>query len=62
MAQSISAHPDFQTVAPWTMNLLSSGTEDIVTDSVQPIGAVTTQAVSAPGYTNQTVIYYYMDY
>ena len=59
MFQSISAHPDFQTAATWTMNLLSSGTEDIVADSGQIIGVVTTQAVTAPSpaYTNLTVTY-----
>ena len=57
MLQSISVHPDFQTAAPWTMNSLSSGTEDIVADSGQTIGAVTTQTVSAPVYTNLTVTY-----
>ena len=62
MFQSISAHPDFQTTATWTMNSLSSGTEDIVADSGQTIGAVTTQTVSAAAYTNQTVTYCRMDY
>ena len=64
MPQFIFAHPDFQTAAAWTMNLLSSGTEDIVADSGQTIGAVTTQTVSAPSpaYTNLAVTYYHMDY
>ena len=62
MFQSIFAHPDFQTAATWAMNLLSSGTEDIVADSGQTIGAVTTQAVSAPPYANLAVSYYHMDY
>ena len=57
MPQSISAHPDFQTTATWTMDLLSSGTKDIVADSGQSIGAVTTQTVSAAAYTNLTVTY-----
>ena len=39
------------------MNLLASGTEDIVADSGQTIGAVTTQTVSSPIYTNLTVTY-----
>ena len=64
MLQSISTHPDFQTTATWTMNLLALGTEDIVADSGQTIGAVTTQIVSppSPAYTNLTVTYYDMDY
>ena len=64
MPQSISAHPDFQTAATWTMNILPSGTEEIVADSGQTIGAVTTQTVSAPApaYTNLTVAYYHIDY
>ena len=57
MPQSISAHPDFQTTATWTMDLLSSGTEDIVADSGQTIGAVTTKTVSATAYTNLTITY-----
>ena len=61
MFQSISTHPDFQTAAPWSMNSLSSGTEDIVADSGRTIGAVTTQTVSAAAYTNLTVTYYHMD-
>ena len=62
MPQSICAHPDFQTIAAWKMNILASGTEDIVADSGQTIGAVTTQAVSppSPAYTNQTVTYYHI--
>ena len=64
MIQSISAHPDFQTAATWTMNILSTGTDDIVVDSGQTIGVFTTQTVSAPSpaYTNQTVTYYHFDY
>ena len=62
MLQSISVHPDFQTTTTLTMNILSSGTEDIVADSGQTIGAITTQTVSAASYTNQTVTYYHMDY
>ena len=59
MFQSISSHPDFQTAATWSMNSLASGTEDIIADSGQTIGALTTQTVSAPSpaYTNQTVTY-----
>ena len=59
MPQSISAHPLFQTDATWTMNLLPSGTEDIVVDNSQTIGAITSQSVSVPfpAYTNQTVVY-----
>ena len=57
--QFISIHPDFQTAATWTMNLLPSGTEDIVADSGQTIGAVTTQTVStpSPAYTILTTTY-----
>ena len=62
MVQSISAHPDFQTIATWTMNLLSPGTDDIVADSGQTIGAVTTQTVSSPSYANLMVTYYHIDY
>ena len=62
MLQSIFAHPDFQTAATWVMNLLASGTEDIVADSGQTIGAVTTQTVGAPAYTNLTVTYYDKDF
>ena len=57
MAQSISAHPDFQMATTWTMNLLAAGTEDIVADSGQTIGALTSQTVSASSYNNQTVTY-----
>ena len=41
------------------MNLLALGTEDIVADSGQTIGAITTQVVSSPfpAYTNLTVTY-----
>ena len=64
MLQFISIHPDLQTAATWTMNLLLSGTEDIVADSGQTIGAVTTQTVSAPSpaYTNLAVAYCHIDY
>ena len=36
MPQSIPAHPDFQTIALW-MNILTTGTEDIIVDSGQII-------------------------
>ena len=62
MAQSISAHPDFQMATTWTMNLLAAGTEDIVADSGQTIGALTSQTVSASSYNNQTVTYCHVDY
>ena len=64
MPQSISAHPDFQTAATWTMNILSSGTDDIVADSGQTIGAVTTQTIISPAqvYPNLTVTYYHFNY
>ena len=64
MSQSISAHPDFQTAATWVMNLLASGTEDIVADSGQTIDVVTSQTVSpsSPAYTNLTVTYSHIDY
>ena len=57
MIESISVHPDFQTATPWTMNALASGTEDIVADSGQTIGAVTSQTVTSASYTNVTVTY-----
>ena len=57
ISQSISAHPEFQITAIWTMNLLLSGTDDIVADSGQTIGTTTTQTVSSPAYTNQTVTF-----
>ena len=43
---------------------LPSGTEDIVADSGQTIGAVTTQIVTAPSpaYTNLTVTYCHIEY
>ena len=57
MFQSIFAHPDFQTTSSLTMNLLTYGTEDIVVDIGQTIGAVTAHTVSAPVYTNLIVTY-----
>ena len=59
MVQSIQAHPDFQTISPIVMNILSSGIEKITPDSGQIIGAVTPQTVStpSPAYTNVTVTY-----
>ena len=61
MPQSISAHPDFQTAATWAMNLLASGTEDIVADSGQTVGDVTTQTVSSLTYTNLAITYCQVD-
>ena len=57
MIQALSSHPDFQTTAPWIMQVLSPGTEDITIEVGQTIGAVTSQSVSAPSFTNQTVTY-----
>ena len=57
MLESLTAHPDFQTTASWTMNALASGTEDIVADSGQTIGAITSQTVSSASYTNMSVTY-----
>ena len=58
MPESLSAHPNFQTTASWTMGALASGTEDIVADSGQTIGAVTSQSVTSTSYTNVSVTYY----
>ena len=57
MPESLPAHPDFQTTASWTMNALASGTEDIVADSGQTVGAVTSQTVASASYTNISVTY-----
>ena len=40
------------------MDALSAGTDDIVADSGQTVGAATSQSVAVPTYTNQTVTYY----
>ena len=39
------------------MNVLLSGTDDIVTDSGQTIGSATPQSVMPASYTNATVTY-----
>ena len=57
MAQSISANSDFQTVTSWSMIALSAGTDDIIVDSSQTIGAVTTQTALSQVYTNLTTAY-----
>ena len=60
MIQSIAAHPDFQGTVAWTMNVVTSGTDDIVVENGQTIGAITTQTVTPFTYTNNTVTYWYL--
>ena len=45
-AESITVHPDFQTAIVWTIDALSSGTNDITTETGQIIGTETTESVS----------------
>ena len=56
MVQAKVAHPDFSDAA-WTMDLLTSGTDNIIVDSGQTIGSITSQTVSPQSYTNQSVTY-----
>ena len=56
MPSSINVHPDFTTAA-WTMNLLSTGTDDIVSDSGQTIGSVSNPTISSSAFSNQSVTY-----
>ena len=39
------------------MNALSSGTEEITSESGQTIGSITTQTVTSQTFTNMAVIY-----
>ena len=57
MAQSISANPDFQTVTSWSMIALSAGTDDLIFDSSQTIGAVTAQTALSQTYNYVTTAY-----
>ena len=55
--EAIAAHPDFQTLIVWTMDLLSSGTENINTETLQSIGSATTQTVTITVDTDQGLVY-----
>ena len=57
MVQSIPAHPNLQTTSSMKMNVLSSGTEEITSESGQTIGSATSQTVSFQSYSNMTVTY-----
>ena len=57
MTQSIIAHPNFQTSASWSLDVLSFGTDDIIVDTSQSIGAIVSKAVSPQVYSNLTVTY-----
>ena len=50
-------HTDFTTSTALSMTALSSGTDDIVTDSGQTLGSAGAQSVTAGSNTNQTVTY-----
>ena len=54
---SIDYNTDFTTSTALSMTALSSGTDDIVTDSGQTLGSAGAQIVTASSYTNQTVTY-----
>ena len=56
MIQSIEVHQDIST-GTWTMNALSTGTDDIISESGQTIGTPSSRTVNAASYTNQTVVY-----
>ena len=54
---SIDYNTDFTTSTALSMTALSSGTDDIVTDSGQTIGSAGVQSVTTAPYTNITVTY-----
>ena len=56
MLESLNAHSDFLSDT-WTMNSLSSGTDDIVLISSLSITNKATRSVTSSAYTNQTVNY-----
>ena len=51
MPQSLLFHPDF-TEGTWTMNALSSGIEEIILDSGQIIGSITSQTMGTASITS----------
>ena len=53
---SLNTHPDFSTTS-FTMNILTSSTEDIIADSSQSISSLIPLSVSSTSYLNQTVTY-----
>ena len=57
MIESISTNPDFQTADSWTMDVLSPGTDSIITSTGDTLGTVTTQIVVLPINTNQTLTF-----
>ena len=58
MIESVVAHPDLQTSASWTMDLLVPGTQEIIVETGQTIGTAISTLVTNPSYANQTVIYF----
>ena len=57
MAESLAAHLDFQVAGTWTMDLLSAGTNDIVSEAGVTIASATTETVISASNTNVTLTY-----
>ena len=56
MINSIGAHPDFSS-STITFSTLSTGTDDIVSESGVTISSISTDSVTSATYSNQTVTY-----
>ena len=57
MVESIDAHPDFTTENTWTINILQTGTDDIIPETGVTAGTISLKAVSLVVYTNQSLTY-----
>ena len=58
MFESLEVHPDFQTPAAITMDVIPIGTQDITPETSQTIGAITSQIVNPQTYTSQSITYW----
>ena len=59
LPEDVNYHPDFQTTASFTMNVIPAGTDDITSEGLETLSSISSIAVTSPAplYSNLTITY-----
>ena len=57
MIEAIDAHANFSPVISWSINLLLSGVDELVSDTAVAISSISSSTILSPTYSNQTVAF-----
>ena len=59
LPEDVNYHPDFQVTAPFIMNVIPAGTDDITSEGLETLSSISSIAVTSPAslYSNLTVTY-----